>query len=111
MVPKVFSAQTLRPDILQAEADALRYLLLSEDALSRAQKRDILLAGIDLETLRERGFTENQVLEAVVTTSFAGFFNVDEELYEAPNKEEEAGRKYEENRRVDDVCSEATDKI
>ena len=75
-VPKVFSAQTLRPDILQAEADALRYLLLSEDALSRAQKRDILLAGTDLETLRERGFTENQVLEAVVTTSFAGFFNV-----------------------------------
>jgi len=76
LVPKVFSAQTLRPDILQAEADALRYLLLSEDALSRAQKRDILLAGTDLETLRDRGFTENQVLEAEVTTSFAGFFNV-----------------------------------
>jgi RNA polymerase sigma-70 factor (ECF subfamily) len=75
-VPKVFSAQTLRPDILQAEADALRYLLLPEDALSRAQKRDILLAGRDLETLRERGFKENQALEAVVTTSFAGFFNV-----------------------------------
>jgi len=76
LVPKVFSAQTLRPDILQAEADALRLLLLSEDALSRAQKRDILLAGTDLETLRDRGFTENQVLEAVVTTSFACFFNV-----------------------------------
>jgi RNA polymerase sigma-70 factor, ECF subfamily len=75
-VPKVFSAQTLRPDILQAEADALRNLLLSEDALSRAQKRDILLAGTDLETLRERGFTENQVLEAVVTMSFANFFKV-----------------------------------
>jgi RNA polymerase sigma-70 factor (ECF subfamily) len=75
-VPKVFHAQTLRPDVLQAEADALRYLLLSEDALSRAQKRDILLAGTDLETLRERGFSQNQVLEAVVTTSFAGFFNV-----------------------------------
>lgn len=76
LVPKVFSAQTLRPDILQAEAAALRYLLLSEDELSRSQKRDILLAGTDLETLRKRGFTEKQALEAVVTTSFAGFFNV-----------------------------------
>jgi len=75
-LPKVFSAQTLRPDILQAESDALRYLLLSEDALSRAQKRDILLAGADLETLRDREFTQNQLLEAVVTTSFAAFFNV-----------------------------------
>jgi len=75
-VPKVFSAQTLRPDILQAETDALRHLLLPEDALTRAQKRDILLAGADLETLRTRGLTENQILEAVVTMSFGAFFNV-----------------------------------
>lgn len=75
-VPKVFSAQTLRPDILEAEADALRCLLLPEDALSRAQKRDILLTGTDLEKLPERGFTEYQAMEAVVATSFSGFFNV-----------------------------------
>jgi RNA polymerase sigma-70 factor (ECF subfamily) len=75
-IPNVFRAQTLRPEVLQAEAEALRYLLLPEDALTRTQKRDILFAGTDLETLRERGFTESQVLEAVVTTSFAGFFNV-----------------------------------
>jgi len=75
-VPKVFSAQTLRPDILQAETDALRHLLLPEDALTRAQKRDILLGGADLETLRTRGLTENQILEAMVTMSFGAFFNV-----------------------------------
>jgi RNA polymerase sigma-70 factor, ECF subfamily len=75
-VPKVFHAQTLRPDILQAETDALRQLLVPEDALSRTQKRDILLTGADLETLREGGLTEEQALETVVIASFAGFFNV-----------------------------------
>ena len=75
-VPKVFHAQTLRPDILQAETDALRHLLQPEDDLSRGQKLQILLAGADMEALRGRGFTEIQLLEAVVTTSFAGFFDV-----------------------------------
>jgi RNA polymerase sigma-70 factor, ECF subfamily len=75
-VPKVFRAQALRPDILQAEVDALRLLLLPEDALSRAQKRDILFTGADLETLRQSGLTEEQALEAAVMTSFAGFLNV-----------------------------------
>ena len=75
-VPKVFHAQTLRPDILEAEVSAIRAILLPEDALSRSQKRDILLAGTDLEALRGRGFTDAQLLEAVVTTSFASFFDV-----------------------------------
>lgn len=75
-IPKVFAAQTLRPDILQAETDALRYLLLPEDLLTRAQKRDMLLTGADLKTLRESGYTPGQALEALVTTSFSGFFNV-----------------------------------
>src|SRR5689334_19731311 len=75
-VPEVFRAQTLRPDILQAETDALRQLLVPEDALSRAQKRDILFTGTDLETLRESGLTRKQLLEAVVTASYAGFLGV-----------------------------------
>ena len=75
-VPEVFRAQTLRPDILQAETDALRQLLVPEDALSRTQKRDFLLTGADLEALRESGLTDEQALEAAVTTSFAGFLNV-----------------------------------
>lgn len=75
-VPKVFRAQTLRPDVLQAEADALRQLLVPEDALSRSQKRDILFTGTDLETLRASGLTRAQLLEAAVTLSYAGFLNV-----------------------------------
>jgi RNA polymerase sigma-70 factor, ECF subfamily len=75
-VPKVFHAQTLRPDVLEAQVYAIRSLLLPEDALSCAQKQDILRAGTDLEELRGHGFTEAQLLEAVVTTSFAGFFDV-----------------------------------
>jgi len=75
-VPKVFRAQTLRPDILQAETDALRRLLLPEDALSRTQKRDILLTGADLEALRKSGHSQEQALEAAVITSFAAFLDV-----------------------------------
>ena len=75
-VPKLFHAQTLRCDVLEAEAYAIRSLLLPEEALTRAQKRDILFSGADLETLRERGFIGEKALEAVVMASFAGFFNV-----------------------------------
>ncbi|MBZ5633764.1 MAG: sigma-70 family RNA polymerase sigma factor [Acidobacteriia bacterium] len=75
-VPKVFHAQGLRPDVLEAQVYAIRSLLLPEDALSRAQKHDILRDGADLEELRGRGFTEAQLLEAVVTASFAGFFDI-----------------------------------
>jgi RNA polymerase sigma-70 factor, ECF subfamily len=75
-VPKVFRAQTLRPDVLEAQVHAIRSLLLPEDALSRAQKKNILRAGADLDELRGKGLTEAQLLEAVVTTAFAGFFDV-----------------------------------
>jgi len=75
-VPKVFRAQTLRPDILQAEVYALRHLLLPEESLTRDQKLEILRTGPDLEMLRGRGFTDAQLLEAVVTASFVGFFGV-----------------------------------
>jgi RNA polymerase sigma-70 factor (ECF subfamily) len=75
-VPKVFRAQTLRPDVLEAQVHAIRSLLLPEDALSRAQKKNILRAGADLDELRGQGLTEAQLLEAVVTTAFAGFFDV-----------------------------------
>lgn len=105
-VPNVFLAQTLRPDVLEAEAYAIRSLLVPDDALSRAQKGRLLLAGgpseadlaasdgallnfakklsveaqefsiSDIQALREQGFTEQQNLEAVVTSSLACFFNV-----------------------------------
>ena len=103
-VPSVFCAQTLRPTILEAEACAIQFVLLPEDALTRAQKERILLGASqaklaksdrallslaekleaadpefsksDIQILQENGFNEKQILEAVVTTSLACFFNV-----------------------------------
>jgi RNA polymerase sigma-70 factor, ECF subfamily len=43
-IPNFFRAQTLRPDLLQAELDAVGYILLPEDVLTRVQKESILLA-------------------------------------------------------------------
>lgn len=43
-IPNFFRAQTLRPDLLQAELDAVGAILLPEDVLTRVQKESILLA-------------------------------------------------------------------
>ena len=43
-VPNFFRAQTLRPDLLQAELEAVGSILLPEDVLTRVQKESILLA-------------------------------------------------------------------
>ena len=43
-VPNIFRAQTLRPDVVEAEAGAIRTVLLTEDILTRVQKEFILLA-------------------------------------------------------------------
>jgi len=42
--PNFFRSQTLRPDLLKAELEAVNSILLPEDALSRLQKECILLA-------------------------------------------------------------------
>ncbi len=98
-VPQVFRAQTLKPEILEAEVNALRMLLLSSDALDRAQKESILFPSSssadsvqqfaeklraapekfsldDIMRLKSQGFTDQQLLEAVVTSAFAAFFEV-----------------------------------
>ena len=103
-VPNVFRAQTLRPAVLEAEACAIRCVLVPEDALTRAQKERILLRGShaklaesdravlrlaeklatdapecsrsDIQALQESGFNDEQILETVVTTSLACFFNL-----------------------------------
>ncbi|MGB8536539.1 MAG: peroxidase-related enzyme [Acidobacteriaceae bacterium] len=43
-IPNFFSAQTLRPDLLAAEVEAVVAILLPEDVLTRLQKECILLA-------------------------------------------------------------------
>src|SRR5664279_5087439 len=137
LIPNVFRAQTLRPDVIEAEAEAIRRVLFPDDHLTRLQKEQILLvvsatnrntyfvalhskilgtlgilpaaadkiavehqrAGLaeadtllldlavklaaeptafcaqDLEPLRRHGFTDEQILEAVVMTSFTEFLN------------------------------------
>jgi RNA polymerase sigma-70 factor, ECF subfamily len=42
-IPNIFRAQTLRPDVLEAEAEAVGKVLLTEDVLTRVQKESILL--------------------------------------------------------------------
>ena len=42
-IPNFFRGQTLRPDLLQAELDAVGSILLPQDALTRVQKESILL--------------------------------------------------------------------
>lgn len=44
-IPNIFRAQTLRPDLIQAEVDAFSNVLQPEDALSHLQKECILLVG------------------------------------------------------------------
>ena len=43
-LPNFFRSQTLRPDLLKAELEAVNSILFPEDALSRVQKECILLA-------------------------------------------------------------------
>jgi len=43
-IPNFFRAQTLRPDLLEAELEAVGLILMPEDFLTRAQKESILLA-------------------------------------------------------------------
>lgn len=137
-VPSLFRAQTLRPDVIEAEVNAVNVLLLTEHPLPRLQKEYIVLVvsaanlntycvaahcgflralGVpeedsdqiainhhranlseetkalldfslklakrpaeygpaDLDGLRSRGFTEPQILDSVVITSFNNFLNI-----------------------------------
>jgi uncharacterized peroxidase-related enzyme len=45
LVPKIFQAQTLRPDVIEAEAEAVRKILGPVDILTRVQKECIFLVG------------------------------------------------------------------
>lgn len=136
-IPNIFRAQTLRPDVLEAETHAISAILLPENLLSRVQKECILLVlsaanfntycvavhcemlrGLgmpseessqialdhqlsrlsaadktlldfalklgtrptefgkrDIDGLREQGFREEQILEAVVMTALTNFLN------------------------------------
>jgi RNA polymerase sigma-70 factor, ECF subfamily len=100
-VPELFRAQTLRPDVLEAEVEFIRAVLLSEGRLTLVQKEYILkgerptalseadgalldfvaklaeqpwTVGIeDIDLLRRQRFTDEQLLEAVAATALANF--------------------------------------
>lgn len=136
-IPNIFRAQTLRPDVVEAEAFTVGTVLLTDDVLSRVRKEFILLVisaanlntycvavhcemlrglglpadvsdqiavdhhladlsqadkalldaalkvarrspafGLaDVEGLRSHGFTDHQILEAVVMSSLTNFLN------------------------------------
>ncbi|MBV8847155.1 MAG: peroxidase-related enzyme [Bryobacterales bacterium] len=138
VIPNLFRAQTLRPDVIEAETRAAELIVANEEVLPQSTKESILLvnaaanlnsycvaahcamlrrlglppeetdqiavdhhqAGLpddqvalldftrklglrpgkvereDLDRLRERGFSEAQILESVVTTGFGNFLNV-----------------------------------
>jgi RNA polymerase sigma-70 factor, ECF subfamily len=44
-IPNLFRAQTLRPDLIEAEAEMVRKVLVPEDILSHKQKESIFLVG------------------------------------------------------------------
>jgi RNA polymerase sigma-70 factor (ECF subfamily) len=123
-IPNVYRAQSLRPDVIEAEAEAIRVVLLTDNHLTRLQKERIFLevsaancnayfvavqaeilgslgahsdlseadaallefarklvtdpsrCGVQaLELLHRNGFSDEQVLEAVVMTSLTIFLN------------------------------------
>ena len=70
-VPNIFRAQTLRSDVLEAEANAVGTILLTEDVLTRVQKECILLVvsahnlntycvAVHCEMLRNLGVSSEQ---------------------------------------------------
>ena len=101
LVPDLFRAQTLRPDVLEAEADLIRVVLRSQGRLTQVQKQYILkgerpaalpeadgalldfvaklaeqpwtVGGENIDFLRRHTFTDEQLLEAVVATALANF--------------------------------------
>jgi RNA polymerase sigma-70 factor (ECF subfamily) len=82
-IPNIFRAQTLRPDVLEAEAEALRTVLLTDDVLPRVQKEYILLAisaanlntycvAVHCEMLRALGIPEDESDQIAVNHRQAG---------------------------------------
>ncbi len=70
-VPNIFRAQTLRPDVVEAEAQVVGTILLTDDVLSRKQKEYILLVvsaanlntycvAVHCEMLRALGIPQEQ---------------------------------------------------
>jgi len=87
-VPNFFRAQTLRPDLLQAELEAVGSILLPEDVLTRVQKESILLAvsaanlnsycvAVHCNTLRGLGLSAEEADQIAVDYRFSNLSKAD----------------------------------
>jgi RNA polymerase sigma-70 factor (ECF subfamily) len=96
-VPNLFRAQTLRPDVIEAEAFTLRAVLLAEDVLSRLQKEFILLVvsaqnlntycvAVHCEMLRHLGVSEDTSDQIAVDHRHTALSNSDKALLDAACK-------------------------
>jgi uncharacterized peroxidase-related enzyme len=90
-IPNIFRAQTLRPDVVEAEADVVGTVLLTDDVLSRVQKEYILLVvsaanlntycvAVHCEMLRGLGIPEDQSDQIAVDHRQAGLSEDDNAL-------------------------------
>jgi RNA polymerase sigma-70 factor (ECF subfamily) len=96
-VPRIFRAQTLKPESLKAEAQAIRDILLTEDVLSRAQKEYILLVisaanlntyfvAVHCEMLRALGVPADTSDQIAVDHRRSGLSEADKALLDAALK-------------------------
>ena len=90
-IPNIFRAQTLRPDVVEAEADMVGTVLLTDDILSRVRKEYILLVvsaanlntycvAVHCEMLRGLGVPEDQSDQIAVDHRLAGLSAADNTL-------------------------------
>lgn len=90
-VPNIFRSQTLRPDVVAAEARVVEAVLLREDVLSRARKEFILLAvsaanlntycvAVHVEMLRNLGVPEDVSDQIAIDHRFADLPAADKAL-------------------------------
>ncbi|HEU4402685.1 MAG TPA: peroxidase-related enzyme [Candidatus Polarisedimenticolia bacterium] len=90
-IPNIFRAQTLRPDVLDAEAEAVGSILLTDDVLTRQRKEYILLVvsaanlntycvAVHCEMLRALGVPEETSDQVAVDHRHAGLSAADTAL-------------------------------
>ena len=90
-IPNIFRAQTLRPDVLEAEADVIRTVLLTDDVLTRVRKEYILLVvsaanlntycvAVHCEMLRVLGVPEDESDQIAMNHRQAGLSSADTAL-------------------------------
>ena len=90
-IPNIFRAQTLRPDVVEAEADVVGTVLLTGDVLSRVRKECILLVvsaanlntycvAVHCEMLRALGMPEDESDQIAMDHRQAGLSHADTAL-------------------------------